>query len=216
MRQAYKGRKANVYELRFYKSGYLVKPSIDLSFEYPVKDNYYYIGERDTDCIRGLIIDRHSKHTVTLLALPLITCSAYIFSFSNYDGVEKAIIYHTTSIGPKHAGWIASQIASETDLSTVSIIIATPADDLINPDSGANLIDISEDHSVYLQKVGFTGKVQILFGCNNYIINSKGKHGCGKCTYDLVFHKATRFEAYADHQEEEQGLDENQCTCLLL
>ncbi|WP_193786753.1 hypothetical protein [Legionella moravica] len=194
----------------------MAKPSLELIYEDPRSNKRILIWEVDTVCIRGLVIDRQSEHTVSLCAVSLITCSAYIFSFTNYAGVEKAIIYQATSPGPKYAGWIASQIATETDLSTVSIIIATPADEVSCADSGTDLTDINDIHSSYLYRVGFTGKVQVLFGNSSYTINSKGKHGCEKLLNELVFLKPTRIEACTNTLEDERSLDEKKTSCLLL
>lgn len=211
-----KWRVVNVYELGFYKSEPLVKPSLELIFEYPSGNKTLIISERPSCCIRGVIINQQTEHTVTLIAEPLISCSAYIFSFTNYDGVEKAIIYHATSCGPRFAQWIASQIASETDLSTVSIIIATPGDGVINLASNPDYIDIKETYLEYLSSIGFTSAPQILFGCTNYKINSKGKHGDEKCIHDLVFNSPKRLEVYSIFEKEEQSQDEKECTCFLL
>ncbi|MBL7478980.1 hypothetical protein [Legionella bononiensis] len=201
-----------MYETGFYKRRPLEKPSLDLCFEHPDKNKLVMITELKSSCIRGVVINRQSEHTITLTAVPLITCSAYIFSFTNYDGVEKAIIYHATSPGPRYAGWIASQIKSETDLSTVSIIIATPG----NPSRHPDLNEIGDIHSEYLHSVGFTSKIQILFDCDRYMINNKGKHGVEKFEHDLVFHKVPHLEECTEYPVKEHILDENTCSCLLL
>ncbi|CAM2986558.1 hypothetical protein [Legionella worsleiensis] len=209
-----------MYESGFYKSEAMLKPYSELKFERAVGTSLIIISERPAHCILGLVIDRQSDYTLTLAAIPLVTCSAYIFSFTNYDGVEKAIIYHATSCGPRFVEWIASQIASETDLSSVSIIIATPGKGGSN--LGRNLgrnpdyIDLNEKHLGRLFNVGFTSTPQILFDCSHYKITSKGKHGVDKDIADLVFNKVTRPVASAAKQSEASVHDEQRCSCFFL
>lgn len=167
------------------------------------------VGERQ---IRGLIIDRDNPLVVTFRACPLISCNAYIFSFTTYEGLEKAIIYHATTVGPVRIGWIKEQIAHETDLSTVSIIIATPGSDLLPVCVAEDMNSISNEHWEKLDQLGFTNKIQVLFNCSHYAINSQGKHGQSICKSNLIFNKLPQPALSADSEQDRQGVS----ACLLL
>ncbi|CAM2960907.1 hypothetical protein [Legionella worsleiensis] len=205
-----------MYESGFYKSNTLQKPPLELIYEYPDENKNIHIFQSGAHCIRGLIVDRQSEYNVSLTASCLMKGSVYIFSFTNYDGVEKAIIYHATSTGPRYAEWIASQIAGETDLSKVSIIIATPADDKNCIDSGEDLMDITTNYSEYLLRMGFEGKIKVLFGNDAYSINSQGKHGLPHHFDDLAFIKTTKPDVSFPVHDQEQRDNNSKSSCLLL
>src|SRR5438445_379143 len=66
-------------------------------------------------------------------ALPLISCSAYLFRYTSKDNREIAIFYHAKSGLPYELGEIAEQIKNDgVALKNVSLFIASP-DDASNP-----------------------------------------------------------------------------------
>lgn len=181
----------------------------NLLFEKADKEKKKVAGEKQ---ILGLIVDRDSPFVVSLIANPLISCNAYIFSYLTYDGVEKVIIYHANSCGPLLIDWIAAQIVHETDLNTVSIIIATPGNDLLPGHIAADIYDISNFHWEKLSKAGFTNKIQILFNCCCYTVNSKGKHGEGTCKTALSFNTLPTAEIKVQQADDSPSVS----TCSLL
>ena len=168
------------------------------SFETADEDAVKIVGETR---IFGLIVDRNSKFVVTLRAMTLISCSAYIFSYTTRDGVEKVIIYHARQGSPVYVKEIAAQIASETDLSTVSIIIATAGNDAIPHQVSHDMRDIGQ---INWERFGFTNKIQILFGNTIYSVNSRGQHGILACKSHLIFNTLPKSNIKAEPVSDEK------------
>lgn len=194
-----------------------------IKYETPSDTKTHVIPEQES---RGLIICRESPHVLTLMVAPLMTCSAYIFSFKTFKGTEKAFISHVTSPGPSQSLClsIASQLRKETDLSLVSIIIATPGGKERASSIRKDMADISEKHVHSLQNAGLTGKITVLFECDTCEINSNGIFRTYTITdrkthlADLVF--KSRKSVAASHASQDikppEVPEHHQSTCLIL
>ncbi|WP_187356854.1 hypothetical protein [Legionella geestiana] len=207
----------------FRASGERIDEGGRLTFEKPSETKTLIIPEQG---IGGLVINRESPHVITLMAAPVITCCLYIFSFKTFSGSEKAIICHVTSTGLPETRyqWIASQLRKETDLSLVSVIIASPGGKDRTSSIRADMAVISGKYAPLLQNVGLTGKITVLFGCDACEINSRGTLSTytitERKTYsaDLICQSLEGRAASSVSQDIEpfDADEERQSTCLIL